>query len=219
LEIGMDDLGGKKVLQAKEPIFNAPWPALVLLGGLGLAFALQKTLLTEPGLERLALSPPGLRGGAYETLISYMFLHSGWAHFGMNAISALAFGPPVARFLGERGRGPALFFGFFLVCGVVAGLGYCLVHWNGAQVVIGASGAISGLWGAASRLLIGRGALASPLDRQVITQGVAFAGINVVVGMVGIFGALNVAWEAHLIGYLAGLLLIGPFARLAGVRV
>ncbi len=49
-------------------------------------------------------------------------------------------------------------------------------------------------------------------------QGVAFAVINVVVGMIGVIGALNVAWEAHLIGYLAGLLLIGPFARLAGVR-
>jgi membrane associated rhomboid family serine protease len=215
----MDDLGGKKVLETREPIFNAPWPSMVLLGVLALAFAVQRTVLSDAELERLALSPVGLRGGAYETLISYMFLHSGWAHIGMNGVSALAFGPPVARFLGVRGRGPALFFGFFLVCGVIAGLGYCLVHWNGEQIVIGASGAISGLWGAASRLLIGRGALASPFDRQVVLQGVAFAVINVVVGMVGLFGALNVAWEAHLIGYLAGLLLIGPFATLAGTGV
>jgi membrane associated rhomboid family serine protease len=212
----MDDLGGKKVLEVKEPLFNAPWPSMALLGVLALAFVVQRTLLSDDQQMRLALSPLALRGGAYQTLVSYMFLHSGWAHIGMNWISALAFGPPVARFLGVRGRGPVVFFGFFLVCGVIAGLGYCLLHWNGDQYVIGASGAISALWGAASRLLIGRGALASPFDRQVILQGAAFAVINVVVGMVGLFGALNVAWEAHLIGYLAGLLLIGPFARLAG---
>ncbi len=159
----MDDLGGKKVLETKEPLFNAPWPSMVLLGVLALAFALQLTLLSDAEQERLALSPAGLRGGAYGTLVSYMFLHSGWAHIGMNWVSALAFGPPVARFLGVRGRGAAAFFGFFLVCGVIAGLGYCLVHWNSEQIVIGASGAISGLWGAASRLLIGRGSLASPL--------------------------------------------------------
>jgi membrane associated rhomboid family serine protease len=215
----MDDLGGKNVLREKEPIFNAPWPAMALLGVLALAFALQRTLLSDADLERLALSSGGLRSGAYTTLISYMFLHSGWAHIGMNAISALAFGPPVARLLGVRGRGPVVFFAFYLACGVAAGLGYCLIHWNGVQVVVGASGAISGLWGAASRLLIGRGTLASPLDRQVLAQGAAFAVINVVVGMIGIFGALNVAWEAHIVGYLAGLLLIGPFARLANVRV
>jgi membrane associated rhomboid family serine protease len=28
---------------------------------------------------------------------------------------------------------------------------------------------------------------------------------------------MPVAWQAHLAGYLAGVLLIGPFARLAGV--
>jgi membrane associated rhomboid family serine protease len=27
-----------------------------------------------------------------------------------------------------------------------------------------------------------------------------------------------VAWEAHLVGFAAGLLLVGPFARLAGRR-
>jgi membrane associated rhomboid family serine protease len=81
--------------------------------------------------------------------------------------------------------------------------------------VIGASGAISALWGAASRLLIGRGALAPPFDRQVITQAVAFAIINVIAGMAGLFSNLQIAWEAHLVGYVAGLLLIGPFVRLA----
>jgi membrane associated rhomboid family serine protease len=31
-------------------------------------------------------------------------------------------------------------------------------------------------------------------------------------------GGAGVAWEAHLAGFLAGVLLVGPFARLAGRR-
>jgi membrane associated rhomboid family serine protease len=173
------------------------------------------TILPNALQERLALSPPALRSGGVVTLISYIFLHSGWAHFLTNGASALAFGPPVARMLGTRGRGPVLFFVFFLLCGVIAGFGYCLLHWNSDTIVIGASGAISGLWGAASRMMGGRGTLAPAFSRQVLTQGVAFTIVNVVAGLAGVFSALNIAWEAHLIGYLAGLLFIGPFARLA----
>jgi membrane associated rhomboid family serine protease len=31
-------------------------------------------------------------------------------------------------------------------------------------------------------------------------------------------GGMQVAWQAHIVGYAAGVLLIGPFARLAGAR-
>jgi membrane associated rhomboid family serine protease len=211
----MDDPGGNFVPRDRQPFFNAPWPSVVLLGALTLAFAVQMTILPDAVQNRLALSPLGLRGGAVLTLVSYIFLHSGWTHFLMNGASALAFAPPVARALGVRGRGPVLFFIFFLLCGVLSGLGFCLLHWKGDALVIGASGAISGLWGAASRMLGRRGALASPFDRQVITQAIAFAILNGGIGLAGVFSALQVAWEAHLIGYLAGLLLIGPFVRLA----
>jgi membrane associated rhomboid family serine protease len=210
----MDDPGGNFVPQAREPFFKAPWPSVVLLVVLGLAFAAQMTIVPDEVQARLALSPSALRAGALETLISYIFLHSGWTHFIMNAASALAFGPPVARALGVKGRGPALFFAFFLICGVISGGGYCLLHWSSETYLVGASGAISGLWGAASRLLAGRGGLAPVNDRQVITQGAAFAIVNFIAGMTGLFSSLQIAWEAHLIGYAAGLLLIGPLLRL-----
>lgn len=211
----MDDPGGNFVPHDRQPFFNAPWPAVVLLAALAAAFATQITILPDDVQNSLALSPAALRNGAWLSLVGYIFLHSGWTHFLMNGASALAFAPPVARALGSRGRGAALFFVFFLLCGALAGLGYCLLHWKSDVVVIGASGAISGLWGAASRMLGQRGRLASPLDRQVITQAIAFAVLNIGIGMAGLFSALQVAWEAHLIGYLAGLLLFGPFLGLA----
>lgn len=212
-----DNLGGRNDPPAREPLFNAPWPATALILVLAIAFGLQALLLTEAGVYSLALTPMGLRSGMWWTLFSYMFLHSGWAHILMNAGSALAFAPPVARLLGGQGRGAVVFFGFYLLCGVLAGLGFCLLHWQGSGPVIGASGAVSGLWGAASRLLAGRG-LAPALSRPVLTQAAVFAGINVLLGVLGVFGGLNIAWEAHLIGYAAGLALIGPAARLARSR-
>jgi membrane associated rhomboid family serine protease len=42
---------------------------------------------------------------------------------------------------------------------------------------------------------------------------------NVVLGVTGMTpgaAGMPVAWQAHLAGYVAGVLLIGPFARLAG---
>lgn len=148
-------------------------------------------------------------------LVSHIFLHGGWTHLLMNAGSALAFGPPVARLLGPGGKGAVLYFGFFLLCGVLAGLGYVAVHLGGSAPVIGASGAVSGLWGAASRLLDRRGRMAPILSRQVLGQAMVFTALNVVIGLAGGFAQLHIAWEAHLAGYLAGLLLIGPASLLA----
>ena len=134
----------------------------------------------------------------------------------MNAAAAFAFGPPVARLFGPGFGGAVLFFGFFLICGAIAGLGHVGLNLNSPALLVGASGAISGLWGAASRLLGQHGGLAPLMNRAVISQALAFAAINVVIGLAGVLANLNIGWQAHLVGYAAGLLLIGPAARIAG---
>lgn len=197
-----------------EPAFNAPWQSLLLPVLLAAAFGAQSLVGVE-AVVSYALSTQALRGGHWETLFTSLFLHGGWAHLFMNAGSALAFGPPVARALGEDFRGAALFYLFFLICGALAGLGFVAVHWEGSGLVVGASGAISGLWGAASRLLAGRGVMAPILSRPVVLQAVVFVVINVGIGLLGGFAQMSIAWEAHLAGYAAGLLLIGPAAHLA----
>ncbi len=56
----------------------------------------------------------------------------------------------------------------------------------------------------------------------VIGMTLAWVIANAVLGLSGLTpgaAGIPVAWQAHIIGYFAGLLLIGPFVRLAGPRV
>jgi membrane associated rhomboid family serine protease len=197
-------------------MFNAPWPAVSLPIAITVVFGLQIWLTGPDLMIRYALSAVAMREGRYETLLTHIFLHGGWTHLIMNALAAFAFGPPVARQFGLQARGVAAFYLFFLLCGVLAGLGYVLIHWTSPLLMAGASGAISGLWGGASRLL-GRTGLRPLTDRNVITQAVAFILLNAALGLLApIVASVSIAWEAHVAGYLAGLVLIGLFTRLAG---
>jgi membrane associated rhomboid family serine protease len=200
----------------REPIFNAPWAATVLVGAILGAFAAQAWL----GGDRMAaiggFSAPGLAEGRWWTLISAIFLHGGLAHAAMNALGALAFGPPVARLLGEGAKGALAFFLFFLVCGAVASLGFAALHWRDPAVLVGASGAVSGLMGAASRIYGRRHGLAPVFSAVPMGWAVAWTIANVLLGITGISPGMPgavIAWEAHLVGFAAGLVLIGPFAR------
>ena len=138
---------------SREPLFNAPWTIVALSVGLVGLYLLQSLTLSEADVDRLALSPRSLQAGAWQGLIVSMFLHGGWAHVLMNALGAFAFGPPTARLMGTRPRGASAFFAFYLTCGILAGLGYVAVNLNDVDPVVGASGAVSGLLGAASRLI------------------------------------------------------------------
>jgi membrane associated rhomboid family serine protease len=164
-----------------------------------------------------------LQDQGWTRLITSLFLHQGWGHVGMNAAFALAFGAALSRLFGTHLLGAFAFFAFFLVCGAFAGWAY--VSWKpGPVVLIGASGGVSGLFGAASRLL-DRGRdpavpLAPFLSAPVVSVAVAFIIMNLVVAVFGfpVFGG-QVAWEAHLFGYAAGLFLVGPvFWLLRGER-
>lgn len=191
---------------------------VVLLGALAGAYALQVLVLGEAAYGRFGFSPAGLEAGLWFGLVSALFLHGSLIHLVMNTVAALAFGSPVARYLGLRGRGAGLFFGFYILCGVLANYAFARLHPGMDMILVGASGAVFGLIGAATRLLAGRGNLAPLLNRQVLGMSAAWIGMNLLIGLLGFSpgmeGAL-VAWEAHIAGYLAGLLLIGPVAWLA----
>jgi membrane associated rhomboid family serine protease len=139
----------------------------------------------------------------------------------MNAAGAIAFGPPVARLL-PGVRGAVSFILFYIVCGVVAALGYGLVHLDSRDLLVGASGAVFGLMGAAIRLLGRRnGRLRSLTDRRVVTTSLALMAVNAAAGLLGFAPGLEgarVAWEAHAFGYVFGLLAIGPWSALTRPR-
>ncbi|HEY3798348.1 MAG TPA: rhomboid family intramembrane serine protease [Caulobacteraceae bacterium] len=206
--------------QAREPAFNAPWTILALCGGLVALYAVQSWVAPpEVWAQGYGVTPTALAGGRWQVLLTSLFLHGSWTHVVMNSVAALAFGPPVARLMGTGPRGAASFFGFYLVCGAISGLGFVLASPGDVAPVVGASGAISGLMGAASRLIQGRGHVGSLTGSTVLGMAGVWVVINVVLGLSGLTpgaAGMPVAWQAHIAGYAAGLLLIGPFARLAG---
>lgn len=206
----------------RERIFNAPWLAVVVAGsilGLYLVQSRQSDELTL--IYRFGLVPADLSEGRYGGLLTHMLLHGNWAHAGLNAIGALAFGAAVARLLDRPVLGPLGFLLFYIVCGVLAGLTYSLLHPDSAGPLIGASGAVFGLIGAAMRLLGTGGRLGALLDRRVLLLLSAWAGANLLIGIVGFApgsGGVAVAWEAHIAGLVAGALLIGPWTGLFARR-
>ena len=93
--------------------------------------------------------------------------------------------------------------------------------------VVGASGAISGLMAAAVRMMPGNtapwmvGAAEQPLillfSRQILMFSAVWGVINFLAAMMdlGTDGQRGlIAWQAHLGGFIAGLLLCGVFDRL-----
>ena len=206
----------------REPMFNAPWPAVAIVAVIVGAYGLQSVLAPgDAGILKWGFAPADLDQGQWLGLVTVMFAHGGWAHALMNALGALAFGPPVARLMGPGWKGPLLFFAFYLTCGIVSTLGYTVLHLHSAEPVVGASGAIAGLMGAAARLLGPEARPIAPIvSRPVISLGSGWLVVNALMAVFGgpLMGGARIAWEAHIAGFVAGVLLLGPFARLAGWR-
>ncbi len=211
---------------ASEPFLNVPWIVLLLIAVLIGAHAARVGLRIDAA--PFCLTSEDLNAGRWMGLVSYMFVHQNWAHVIMNSVFILAFGAPVARYLGEDARGVLLFLAFFLLCGALAGLAFGGLELGLAAVglgdpawaALGASGAASGLMGAAARLIEGRGRLGSMTGRTVVGMTIGWILVNAVLGLTGLTpgsAGAPVAWEAHIFGYLAGLLLIGIVGRLADV--
>lgn len=160
---------------------------------------------------------------------SYVFLHGNATHLAINCVWLLPFGAVVARRFGAL-----LFLAFFFVCGAAGAAAHLVTHWGSMDYVIGASGAISGLMGAAFRIiglieapdLAGYAAavsgrfgrpLAPILSARVLTWSAIWIAVNVIAGALGLGAGPApqlIAWQAHIGGYIAGLLLAKPFDRL-----
>ncbi|MCR5879344.1 rhomboid family intramembrane serine protease [Phenylobacterium sp. J367] len=110
--------------RTREPLFNrGAWPVLALVGAIVGGYALQSLADVNRVADAFAFRPDALATGRWWTLFSSQFLHGGWAHALMNAAFILAFGTPVARYLGLGLMGALLFYGFYLVSGAPGGPG------------------------------------------------------------------------------------------------
>lgn len=164
------------------------------------------------------------------TLLTYALLHGSWTHVLINTIWLVAFGPPVARRFG------GLRFVLFMAAASVAG---SLAHWASGPMdfspLIGASAAVSGLMGAATRFMFQPGAPLGPSGfaggteveairpatlKQVFVEPRARIFLIIWLATDVVFGAfarqlgvsdMPVAWIAHLGGFAAGLVLFPLF--------
>jgi len=189
---------------------------VLIVGG----YAVQTLFPPDALVEAYAFSPVNLAPGRWPTLITANFLHGNWAHALMNGAFALAFSTPLARLFGPKLMGGLLFFSFYVLAGALGYLLYGLIHWGGHGLVVGASVAVSGLMGATARLMGGGGRPGPVFSKPVLSLGGGWLAINLIIAVVGGqflpgAGGAGVAWEAHLTGFAIGVLLIGPFARLA----
>lgn len=151
--------------------------------------------------------PGAFDWGAIVSPITHMLLHDGWLHLLVNMATLMAFGAGV-----ERRIGGGRMLGFAIVCGLAGVAAHYLVYADSGTPVIGASGAISGLFGGVLRLMPGR--RAGQGLRGLLPIIVVWIGINVGFGLTGMPGAEGeIAWVAHLGGFIAGLAFFGPFDR------
>jgi membrane associated rhomboid family serine protease len=171
---------------------------------------------------------PGGQAADIWTFVTYALLHGDISHLLFNAVWLLAFGSPVAQRFG-----PLRFMAFMAVTAAAGAGVHLMTHFGELLPMIGASAAISGTMAAAIRFAFQRGGPltswrdraeanrvpAAPLttslrDPRVLAFLAAWFGINLLFGlgplsMPGIEQA--VAWQAHIGGFVAGLLSFAAF--------
>jgi membrane associated rhomboid family serine protease len=163
-------------------------------------------------------------GAAVWTFLTYAFLHGNLMHLTFNGVWLLAFGTPVARRFGAL-----RFVIFFLASAAVGAAFHLAVHSGERLPMVGASAAISGAMAAAMRFAFQRGGPlgafrgdgeaayrvpATPLsvmlrDPRLIVFLIVWFGVNLLFGLGFVSvpgeGDMPIAWEAHIGGFLAGL--------------
>lgn len=177
----------------------------------------------------LSMPFPGGLGADIWTFVTYSLLHANLSHIGFNILWLLPFGSALARrFGGMR------FFLFMAVTAVGGAAAHLATHAHELAPMIGASASVSGAMAAAIRFAFVRGSFLSfnrgdadqaarvpalPLlralrDPRVIGFLAVWFGVNIIFGVgsiaVGSEGA-TVAWQAHIGGFFAGLLLFSLF--------
>jgi membrane associated rhomboid family serine protease len=151
----------------------------------------------------------------YFSFISNLFLHGSWTHLVVNLLFMYIFGDNV-----EDRMGKAPFIVFYLICGFFASVLQWYFDPMLAIPVVGASGAIAGVLAAYFFLY--------PLERVILflfpilvpVPAIAFLGIWVMIQLHDattsvLFegGTVDVAWWAHIGGFIAGCILYRFFLK------
>ena len=159
----------------------------------------------------------------WTTIFSSMFIHGGLLHFAGNMMFLWVFGDNIEDRLGH-----VKYLLFYLLAGVAAALSQLGVDPHSQAPMVGASGAISGVMGA-YLLLYPYNRIKALVVFFFITvmqlPAMYFLGIWFLMqlinglGVLGLSAQVNVAFFAHIGGFLAGLVLAAGYLVLTGQRV
>jgi membrane associated rhomboid family serine protease len=177
----------------------------------------------------LAITFPGGAGAKVWSFVTYSLLHANFSHIGFNVLWLLPFGSALARRFGA-----VRFFAFMAVTAVAGALAHLVTHEHAVAPMIGASASVSGTMAAAIRFAFVQGSFLSfsrgdaaaaarvPAlslmralrNTRVLGFLAVWFGVNIIFGVgsiaIGADGA-SVAWQAHIGGFFAGLLLFSLF--------
>ena len=212
-------------LRSSEQHYTAPVVTLLLILLNVLAFLYELSLpnwVLNRFIQTYGIVPDRLH---FISILTSMFLHGGFLHILGNMWFLWIFGRGVEDILGH---GKFLF--FYLACGIAAGLIHIVVNSSSPIPTVGASGAIAGVMG---------GYLIKFPRARIVTLVPIFFFLTTVdlpaaflllywfaiqffsgVGSVGYSQASsgNVAWFAHIGGFLAGMGLIAVLPARQRVR-
>lgn len=185
--------------------------------------AFDEALVLRAGLipARLIGDVTGLPGSvpAPLTLFSALFLHAGWLHLAMN----LVFLAWVGRYV-EWAMRPARLVLLYLLAGLAGGLAQVAAGPHTMVPVVGASGAIAGVF-AAYAMLFGQSsatAEAAGSSRRATALTAAryaglWIGLQLLTGLAfNHAGGTGIAIWAHIAGFVTGLLFVLPWMRQHG---
>jgi membrane associated rhomboid family serine protease len=157
----------------------------------------------------LALSP-----------LTYSFLHADIYHLLLNMFFFLAFGTAVARRMSW-----CIFALHYVTSAVISAFFWMMLNADAVTPLVGASGALSGAAGALVRMSITPKLAHDPRHpimpaKTAILFGGFWISSNLILALLAVnvsFGVSNIAWEAHIGGFLFGLG-IGRFVDGMGLR-
>jgi membrane associated rhomboid family serine protease len=182
------------------------------------------------GSDAAAAALPGGFGADLWTFFTYSFLHADLMHLGLNLAWLLPFATALARRFGAWRY--AL---FMLVTSAAGAFAHLVSHWGAIEPMIGASAAISGAMAAAMRFVFAQGGplaafrtgaepihqlpavplLTTLRDPRFLLFLAVWLGLNALFGVgtvsFGTEAGQEVAWQAHVGGFFAGLFLFTAF--------
>jgi membrane associated rhomboid family serine protease len=221
----------------RNPVFNLPGILVATLALLIAIYLIQTYLLPEnwldwyyftfgfiPARYATSLSQQGFEW--LWTPVTYSLIHGNVEHIVFNGLWLMAFGAPVIRRIGT-----ARYLVFWILSSTASAFLHVALNWGEATLLIGASGVVSALMGAACRFAFppSRGAamqqahlnprlsIGASLKSRTVLMFTLFWFIGNMLIAVGIpiigDSSQPVAWDAHIGGFLFGFLLFGFFDR------